>query len=101
MIRFATIGSGHIVEQFLTEAKKHPEFTLTAVYSRTAQRAAEFAARWEAPLTFTALPSLAACPEVDAVYLARPTLCHAEPARTRLKAGRHDLSDQPLAPPPE
>ena len=53
MIRFATIGSGHIVEQFLTEAKKHPEFTLTAVYSRTGERAAEFAARWEAPLTFT------------------------------------------------
>lgn len=56
MIRFATIGSGHIVEQFLTEAKKHPDFTLTAVYSRTAQRAAEFAARWEAPLTFTDPP---------------------------------------------
>lgn len=46
MIRFATIGSGHIVEQFLTEAKKHPEFTLTAVYSRTGERAAEFAAQW-------------------------------------------------------
>ena len=40
MIRFATIGSGHIVEQFLTEAQKHPEFALTAVYSRTGERAA-------------------------------------------------------------
>lgn len=36
MIRFATIGSGPIVEAFLTEAQKHPDFTLTAVYSRTA-----------------------------------------------------------------
>ena len=40
MIRFATIGSGKIVEQFLTEAKKHPEFQLAAVYSRTPERAA-------------------------------------------------------------
>ena len=97
MIRFATIGSGHIVEQFLTEAKKHPEFTLTAVYSRTAGRAAEFAARWEAPLTFTDLPSLADCPEVDAVYIASPNLCHAEQAITLMKAGKHILCEKPMA----
>ena len=97
MIRFATIGSGHIVEQFLTEAKKHPEFTLTAVYSRTGERAAEFAARWEAPLTFTDLSSLAACPEVDAVYIASPNLCHAEQAMTLMKAGKHILCEKPMA----
>ena len=82
MIRFATIGSGHIVEQFLTEAQKHPDFTLTAVYSRTGERAAEFAAQWGAALTFTDLNQLAACPEVDAVYIASPNLCHAEQAMT-------------------
>lgn len=97
MIRFATIGSGHIVEQFLTEAKKHPEFTLTAVYSRTGERAAEFAARWEAPLTFTDLSSLAACGEVDAVYIASPNLCHAEQAITLMKAGKHILCEKPMA----
>ena len=97
MIRFATIGSGHIVEQFLTEAKKHPEFTLTAVYSRTGERAAEFAAQWGAPLTFTDLSSLAACPEVDAVYIASPNLCHAEQAITLMKAGKHILCEKPMA----
>ena len=97
MIRFATIGSGPIVEAFLTEAQKHPEFTLTAVYSRTAQRAAEFAARWEAPLTFTDLNQLAACGEVDAVYIASPNLCHAEQAMTLMKAGKHILCEKPMA----
>lgn len=97
MIRFATIGSGHIVEQFLTEAKKHPEFTLTAVYSRTGERAAEFAAQWGAPLTFTDLSSLAACGEVDAVYIASPNLCHAEQAMTLMKAGKHILCEKPMA----
>ena len=97
MIRFATIGSGHIVEQFLTEAQKHPEFTLTAVYSRTGERAAEFAAQWGAPLTFTDLSSLAACPEVDAVYIASPNLCHAEQAITLMKAGKHILCEKPMA----
>ena len=95
MIRFATIGSGHIVEQFLTEAKKHPEFTLTAVYSRTGERAAEFAARWEAPLTFTDLNQLAACPEVDAVYIASPNYCHAGQAAQMLRAGKHVLVEKP------
>ena len=97
MIRFATIGSGHIVEQFLTEAKKHPEFTLTAVYSRTGERAAEFAAQWGAALTFTDLAQLAACGEVDAVYIASPNLCHAEQAMTLMKAGKHILCEKPMA----
>ena len=97
MIRFATIGSGAIVEQFLTEAQKHPDFRLTAVYSRTAERAAEFAAQWGAVLTFTDLAQLAACGEVDAVYIASPNLCHAEQAITLMKAGKHILCEKPMA----
>ncbi len=97
MIRFATIGSGPIVEQFLAEAQKHPEFTLTAVYSRTGERAAEFAAQWGAALTFTDLNQLAACCEVDAVYIASPNLCHAEQAMTLMKAGKHVLCEKPMA----
>ena len=97
MIRFATIGSGPIVDQFLTEAQKHPEFTLTAVYSRTGERAAEFAAQWGAALTFTDLNQLAACGEVDAVYIASPNLCHAEQAITLMKAGKHILCEKPMA----
>ena len=97
MIRFATIGSGKIVEQFLTEAKKHPEFQLAAVYSRTPERAAEFALQWGATLTFTDLQALADCPEVDAVYIASPNLCHAEQAITLMKAGKHILCEKPMA----
>lgn len=97
MIRFATIGSGAIVEQFLTEAQKHPDFKLTAVYSRTAERAAEFAAQWGAALTFTDLAQLAACSEVDAVYIASPNLCHAQQTITLIKAGKHVLCEKPMA----
>ena len=97
MIRFATIGSGAIVEQFLTEAQKHPDFKLTAVYSRTAERAAEFAAQWGAALTFTDLAQLAACSEVDAVYVASPNLCHTQQTITLIKAGKHVLCEKPMA----
>lgn len=97
MIRFATIGSGLIVEQFLAEAKKHPEFELAAVYSRTEERGKEFAAKVGAPLVFTDLAQLAASDKVDAVYIASPNLCHAEQAIMMLKAGKHVLCEKPMA----
>lgn len=97
MIRFATIGSGKIVEQFLAAAKSHPDFALEAVYSRTEERAKEFAAAHGAPLTFTDLDALAACPTVDAVYIASPNLCHAGQAIKLMKAGKHILCEKPMA----
>ena len=97
MIRFATIGSGKIVEQFLAEAKKHPEFTLAAVYSRTEERGREFADAVRAPLVFTDLQKLGECKEVDAVYIASPNLCHAEQAIELMKCGKHILCEKPMA----
>lgn len=97
MTRFATIGSGKIVEQFLAEAKKHPDFTLAAVYSRTEERGREFAAQVGAPYVFTDLAALGASPEIDAVYIASPNLCHAEQAIALMKAGKHILCEKPMA----
>ena len=43
-MRFAVIGTGAIVEKFLAAARSVPEFSLAAVYSRTEERGAAFAA---------------------------------------------------------
>jgi predicted dehydrogenase len=98
MIRFATIGSNVIVDSFIRGAAHDPCFTLQAVYSRTQERAAEFAARHGAQQTFTSLEALAADPHVDAVYIASPNCFHAPQAILMMEHGKHVLCEKPLAP---
>ncbi len=98
MIRFATIGSGVIVDSFLRGASHDRRFVLQAVYSRTPERAAEFAARYGVGTTFTSLQTLADCPQIDAVYIASPNAFHAPQAIMMMEHGKHVLCEKPLAP---
>ena len=43
-MKFAVIGSGTIVEKFISAGRLVKDFELVAVYSRTEERAKEFAA---------------------------------------------------------
>ena len=69
MVRFATIGTNIITHEFLSAAAKHPEFRLQAVYSRSVEKAQAFNQAYGAPLLFDSLEELAACPQVDAIYI--------------------------------
>jgi predicted dehydrogenase len=97
MIRFATIGTNWITEEFIKAAKEVPGFALRAVYSRTEEKAKEFAAKVGAPLTFTSLEEMAKCEEIDAVYIASPNSLHAEQAILLMNHGKHVLCEKPMA----
>ncbi|GMB09361.1 Gfo/Idh/MocA family protein [Thermolongibacillus altinsuensis] len=97
MIRFATIGTNWITEEFIKAAKEVPGFVLRAVYSRTEEKAKEFAAKVGAPLTFTSLEEMAKCEEIDAVYIASPNSLHAEQAILLMNHGKHVLCEKPMA----
>ena len=58
MLRFGTIGSGWIVDEYIHGAKDSGLWELTAVYSRTAERAQAFAQKHGAPLWFTDLEAV-------------------------------------------
>eukprot|EP00912_Choanoflagellata_sp_UC4_P000958 UC4_evm1s591 len=107
-VRFATIGSNFIVEAFLKASRLVPSFRLAAVYSRTAERAREFANKAvnsikavttvpgdQLPI-FTSLDDVAACPYIDAVYIASPTSEHAQQSIIMMKGGKHVLCEKPL-----
>ncbi|MFA5302824.1 MAG: Gfo/Idh/MocA family oxidoreductase [Bacteroidales bacterium] len=98
MIRFATIGSNVIVDSFLRGAAHDPRFQLYAVYSRTQERATEFAVKHGVKHTYTSLEALAADPQVDAVYIASPNCFHAPQAILMMEHGKHVLCEKPLAP---
>ncbi|MED4988888.1 Gfo/Idh/MocA family oxidoreductase [Parageobacillus toebii] len=97
MIRFATIGTNWITEAFIEAARKVEDFTLTAVYSRTEEKAKEFAAKTGAKQMFTNLEELAKSKDIDAVYIASPNSLHAEQAILLMNHGKHVLCEKPMA----
>lgn len=97
MIRFGVIGTNWITDRFIEAAHFHKLFKLEAVYSRTEERAKAFAAKHNANLIFTKIEDLAACDQVDAVYIASPNAFHAEQAICLMEHGKHVLCEKPLA----
>ena len=71
--------------------------TLAAVVSRTAAKAEEFAAQHGAAAAYHDYRALLEDPAVDAVYIATPNALHADQVVAAAEAGKHVLSDKPLA----
>ncbi|KPV60134.1 oxidoreductase [Paenibacillus sp. A3] len=97
MIRFAVIGTNWITEEFIRAARECEAFALTAVYSRTEEKAEAFAAKFEIPHKFTDLEAMARSDAFDAVYLASPNAFHAKQAVLLMNHGKHVLCEKPLA----
>lgn len=96
-VRFATIGTSGICERFLDALKQTPETKLAAVYSRDPERARAFAAAHGATYAMSDLDELAACSEVDAVYVASPIALHAPQACELIAGGKHVLVEKSFA----
>ncbi|THF79875.1 Gfo/Idh/MocA family protein [Cohnella fermenti] len=97
MVRFGVIGTNWITDAFLQAAKQVEGFTLTAVYSRTEEKAKAFAAKHGAARAFTDMEEMAASGEIDAVYIATPNSYHEEHATLCMNRGLHVLCEKPLA----
>ncbi|GGH88459.1 putative dehydrogenase [Pullulanibacillus pueri] len=97
MIRFGVIGTNWITDRFLQDTKTLPEFSLTAVYSRTEEKAKQFAGKYKVDRIFTDLEKMAESEHIDAVYIASPNAFHAEQAILFMKKGKHVLCEKPLA----
>ncbi|OPH59630.1 oxidoreductase [Paenibacillus ferrarius] len=97
MIRFAVIGTNWITEEFIHAARETGEFDLTAVYSRTEEKAAEFAQKFDIKHRFTDLDALVQSEEFDAVYIASPNSLHAEYAIHCMNHGKHVICEKPAA----
>lgn len=96
-IRFGVVGTNFVTDWVIAGARQDPRFELSAVCSRTEQRAVEFAARHQIPHTFTSLERMVAGDTVDAVYIATPNSLHAAQAILCMEHGKHVLCEKPLA----
>ncbi|TCI54132.1 Gfo/Idh/MocA family oxidoreductase [Exiguobacterium sp. SH1S21] len=97
MIRFGIIGTNFITHSFLEAIHEVEGATVAAVYSRTAERATEFAKECGIVHTFTSLEDMAMSDVIDAVYIASPNSLHAEQSILFMRHGKHVLCEKPFA----
>jgi predicted dehydrogenase len=98
MIRFGVLGTARVVPYgLLAPAKATQGVEVTAIASRTEQKAATFIARHGIPRGFGSYEALLDSREIDAVYVALPTGLHYAWCRRALEAGKHVLCEKPLA----
>ncbi len=96
-VRFGIIGTNFIVDKVLEAAKLDHRFELTAIYSRTQERADEFAKKHNVPYTFTSLEDMVSSNLIDAVYIASPNSLHASQSILCMQHGKHVFCEKPFA----
>lgn len=94
-MKYATIGTSWITEKFISAANTVEDMTLAAVYSRSEEKAAEFAKRHNCSTFFTDIYKMADSDCFDAVYIASPNVCHYEQSKLFLLKGKNVICEKP------
>lgn len=93
-VRWGVLGPGGIAHTFTEAAHAGTRSRVVAVGSRSAERAADFAARHGVERSHGSYESLVADPDVDAVYVASPHSEHHAHALLALRAGKPVLVEK-------
>jgi len=97
VIRWGVIGPGIIATGFAEAMQWVDGGAITAVASRSAERAEAFGDRFDIPVRYDDYEALAADPDVDVVYVATPHSRHEADTIELLRAGKHVLCEKPFA----
>lgn len=97
MIRFGTVGTSWITEEFLKSANLNEDFKLNAVYSRSKDTANEFAKKYDVGNIYTDIEEMAKSETIDAVYIASPNSLHAKYSILFLENKKHVFCEKPIA----
>ena len=96
-IRIGVLGAAAIARDFIKGSAPSKLLRVTAVASRTADKAAAFARDTGIERTFASYAAMLADPDIDAVYNPLPNGLHAEWSIRALDARKHVLCEKPLA----
>ncbi|WP_294283452.1 Gfo/Idh/MocA family oxidoreductase [uncultured Chryseobacterium sp.] len=96
-IRWGILGTGTIAHKFASDLKRVENAELVAVGSRSLQGAKVFCGEFDIPLSFGSYEELAACNEIDIVYIATPNHLHHPNTLLCLNHGKAVLCEKPFA----
>lgn len=100
-VRLALIGAGVFArDAYVPSLLRHPDtFRIAAIYSRNLANAQALAQQIPYPVAVSDdLPTLLAQPEIEAVAVLLPIPAMPDVIRQALAAGKHVLSEKPIAP---
>ncbi|TFD93591.1 Gfo/Idh/MocA family protein [Jeotgalibacillus sp. R-1-5s-1] len=97
MIRAAVIGTGFSAMAHLETLKRLPGVEAAAIVSRSFEKAEEIAAEYRLAFAYDSIDELLHNPEIDVVHNCTPNVLHYELNKKILLAGKHVLSEKPLA----
>jgi predicted dehydrogenase len=92
----AIIGCGYVADFYATNARAHPEVTLSGAYDASPERARAFAGHFGLA-TYDALDDVLADESIELVLNLTNPRSHFGVTRACLEAGKHVYSEKPLA----
>lgn len=92
-IKWGILGTGGIAREFAQDVQAHTEMAISAVGSRTKEKAASFLDNVTAFGSYEELVNS----DIDAIYVATPHQLHAENTILALNAGKPVLCEKPFA----
>lgn len=98
-IKLGIIGSNFVADWLCESVERSRDYAGIvnhAVYSRTAERGNEFAARHGIKHVYTDMEEFLSS-DIDAVYIASPNFLHAPQAIVAMRHGKHVLVEKPAA----
>jgi len=98
ILNWGLIGASDIAKTRMIPAiRSQPDAGVSAVLSSSAERAKSYAKENQIPKPYHDLDEFLQDPEIEVVYISTTNELHASQAIAAAKAGKHVLSDKPLA----
>ncbi|HZR55989.1 MAG TPA: Gfo/Idh/MocA family oxidoreductase [Terriglobales bacterium] len=97
MINFGILGFGlHAVKRLMPGFALAKNCRVTALSRRDMAKAKESARQFNIPLAFDSAEDLCRSPQVDAILVTTPNVCHLQDVLTALHAGKAVLCEKPM-----
>ncbi|MBC1662342.1 Gfo/Idh/MocA family oxidoreductase [Listeria welshimeri] len=95
-MKLGIMGTNWITDSFIEGAINSGEWNLTAVYSRTEEKARAFGEKYGELTYFTDIEEMGKSDACDAVYIASPNALHYQHAVSLLKNKKHVIVEKPI-----
>lgn len=95
-VKWGIMGSGYMAKTFSDAINGNRDGIVTAVASRTLDRAHKFASRYANCKAYGSYEELVNDADIDIIYIATPTECHFEHIKLCLEARKNVLCEKPL-----